>query len=192
MAKPRAAQPVKLIVGLLSGDADLLRRAQQRLSRQYGPVDLASDVWPFDQTEYYEPEMGPDIQRQFLSFERLIRPDGLAEIKRHANDLEQTIADDCLRPDRPRAVNLDPGYVDLSKLVLATTKNRSHRIYLGLGIYGEVTLQYTHGAWQPWPWTYPDYRRPEYHAFFERVRARYRVQQRELADLFETLGENRG
>ena len=189
MARPRSAKPVKLIVGLLAGDDDLLRRATQLLVREYGPTDLESEVWPFDQTDYYEPEMGPDLKRRFLSFARLIRPDTLPEIKRHTNEIEQRIADDCLLPGASRPVNLDPGYVDLGKLVLATTKDRAHRIYLGAGIYGEVTLQYRAGAWQPWPWTYPDYHSPHYHAFFKHVRDRYHAQRNEMADLLNPSSE---
>ena len=75
-----------------------------------------------------------------------------------------------------RRVNLDPGYVDQAKLVLATTKDRQHRLYLGRGIYGEVTLRFTGGRFEPWEWTYPDYRTPEYRVFFETVRRRYRQQ----------------
>ena len=190
MARPRVARPVKLIVGLLAGDADLLRRAQQLLTRTYGPVDLESDAWPFQETDYYEAEMGPNLSRRFMSFTRLVRPDGLAEIKQHTNKLEEQIAGDCLDPDCPRPVNIDPGYVNQAKLVLATTKDRGHRIYLGLGIHAEVTLHFTKGAWQVQPWTYPDYRRPECHAFFERVRERYRQQCNELDDLLQTSGEN--
>ncbi|MBU0639906.1 MAG: DUF4416 family protein [Planctomycetes bacterium] len=174
---------MKLFCGLLSGDADLLKRTRQLLGRRYGPVDLESNIWPFDQTDYYEPEMGPNLSRRFLSFERPIGPDGLAEIKRETNALETRIGENCLRPDVPRPVNIDPGYLDLGKLVLATTKDRSHRIYLGAGIYAEVTLHYMEHAWQPWPWTYPDYRRPEYHEFFERVRERFREQLRRLEDV---------
>ncbi len=176
MAMPRRAQPVKLIVGLLSGDADLLRRARQLLSREFGPADLASDVWPFTQTEYYQDEMGPGLQRLLLSFEHLVMPERLPEIKRATNDLEDRIASECLDPLRPRPVNVDPGYLTLAKLVLATTKDRDHRLYLGDGIYGEVTLHYRGDAWQTWPWTYPDYRQPTYHEFFLRVRERYRAQ----------------
>ncbi len=181
MARARAAQPVKLIVGLLSGDADLLRRARQLLQRKFGGVDLESDVWPFAETDYYTAEMGPGLQRWFLSFERLIRPETLAEIKLHTNELELQIADQCLAPERARPVNLDPGYLNLAKLVLATTKDRAHRLYLNAGIYAEVTLHYRDGAWQAWPWTYPDYRKPEYLAWFERVRNIYRKQAEDMA-----------
>lgn len=180
MAKPRAARAVKLLVGLLSGDPDLLRRARQLLVKRFGPVDCESELWPFDQTDYYQDEMGPGLQRWFLGFAELIPPDGLAEIKRETNAIEEVIAEDCAQPDIPRPVNIDPGYVDLTKLVLATTKDRGHRIYLGHGIYAEVTLQYDQGAWQVLPWTYPDYRRAEYQAFFSRLREQLRQHRRDV------------
>ncbi len=170
MGVPRPAKAAKLIVGMLSNDADLLRRARQLLSRQVGPVDLESEIWPFDATDYYAPEMGSGLQRQFLSFDRLIRPEQLAALKRTTNDLEARICDECAVPREFRRVNLDPGYVTLSKLVLATTKNYSHRIYLREGIYAEVTLRYEKGAWHAWPWTYPDYVADTYHGFLSRVR----------------------
>lgn len=179
MRGPRSAKPVKLFVGLLGGDVDLLRRARQQLVRRWGPVDAESDLWPFDQTDYYEPEMGPDLQRWFLSFEQLIRPDAIGEIKRETCALEEEIAEQSLATV-PRPVNLDPGYLDLSKLVLATTKDANHRIYLGAGIYAESTLQYVDGGWTPWPWTYPDYAADRGRDFFTQVRDRYRAQRRTL------------
>jgi hypothetical protein len=182
MGKPRAPRPVKLFAGLLSGDPDLLSRARQLITRRWGPTDLESDIWPFDSTNYYEAEMGPGLKRRFLSFERLISPDELTEIKLETNGLECKMADDCLAADVARPVNIDPGYLDLNKLVLATTKDAGHRIYLGHGIYAEVTLQYLHGGWQTRPWTYPDYTRPEYHDFFTRVRERCREQMRQRED----------
>lgn len=178
MGTPRAAPSVKLICGLLSGDPDLLRRARQWLMRMLGPIDLESEVWPFPHTDYYREEMGPDLLRQFLSFERLIRPEALAEIKLETNRVEADMAQDCAALEVARPVNLDPGYIDLGKLVLATTKDRSHRLYIKGGIFAEVTLQWTSGAWQGWPWTYPDYLQPAYHEFFSRVRKRLAEQRR--------------
>ena len=182
MARPRAAQPVKLLLGLLSGDPDLLRRARQLLVKRFGPTDVESPLWPFDETEYYAPEMGRGLQRQFLSFATLINPDRLVEIKHETNALEQQIAEDVVLPDIPRPVNIDPGYIDLARLVLATTKDRGHRIYLGHGIYAEVTLLYAAGGWQVQPWTYPDYRKPAAHAVFADMRARLRAQRQALGD----------
>lgn len=194
MGRPRPAQPVTLVAGLLSGDADLLRRCRQKLIQRYGPAELESDIWPFDQTDYYRAEMGPDLQRQFLAFARPIRAKDLPAIKLDTNRLEQEIAADCaMLFDVPRPVNVDPGYVDLGKLVLATTKDRSHRVYLDQGIYAEVTLQFSDGAWQPWPWTYPDYRKPEYHAFFTSVRERLRARRHAATGAAESPpGEERG
>ncbi|MBI5864699.1 MAG: DUF4416 family protein [Planctomycetes bacterium] len=181
MGKPRAPAPVKLICGLLAGDEDLLQRARQRLGRHYGPIDLASDVWPFSQTRYYEPEMGPDLKRQFVSFEKRVAVDRLAEIKLATNEIERDLADERVVLGVPRPVNLDPGLIDSARLILATTKDRSHRIYVGDGIYAEVTLHWSDGAWRVWPWTYPDYHEPAYCAFFTLVRQRLAEQVRTAA-----------
>lgn len=142
------------------------------MTRAFGETDLTSDVWPFDSTDYYEPEMGPDLKRWFVSFAELISQERLAEIKRLTIDLEARMAEDCLRPKDQRVVNLDPGFVGLSKMVLATTKDHAHRIYLQRGIYAEVTLKFVKGKWEPWPWTYPDYAGQAYHPFFLQVRQR--------------------
>jgi hypothetical protein len=167
--------PVKLIMGLiLSREAPLLAIRRQ-LEATYGRIDQETVVLPFVATRFYEHEMGPALQRLFWSFEGLIAADTLARIKHETNAIERTYA---LAGEHGwrRQVNLDPGYVDLAKLVLATTKDRQHRLYLGRGIYAEVTLRYTGGRFVPWEWTYPDYRTPDYLAFFDAVRRRYRQQ----------------
>lgn len=185
MAAVRSAKPVKLIVGLLGGDPDLIRRTRQLLIRTFGAADYETPLWAFTQTDYYADEMGPNLLRAFLAFERLIRPDDLAEIKRVTNELEAHMADEALDPAIRRPVNIDPGYVHLAKLVLATTKDRAHRVYIGHGIYAEVTLQYASEAWQVQPWTYPDYREPHYHAFFGTVRTRLHEQLTTMGALVE-------
>jgi len=172
MGRPRAARPVKLFCGLLGGDVDLLRRARYLLVKRFGPIDLESALLDFDQTEYYAEEMGGDLKRRFVSFERLISPDRLAEFKHETNALEHGIADDCVALDIARPVNLDPGYVHTSKLVLASTKDAAHRIHIGSNMYAEITLQFTHGAWRTLGWTYPDYRLASYHEYFDKVRDR--------------------
>jgi hypothetical protein len=167
--------PVKLVIGLILAHEAPIAALRRQLEASYGQIDLETDLFPFEATRYYEGEMGPRLQRMFLSFERLIAPETLAAIKRETNAVEQIYA----KPDGPRGrrrVNLDPGYVDLAKLVLATTKDRQHRLYLGHGIYAEVTLRFTGGRFIAWEWTYPDYRTPVYLAFFEAVRQSYRQQ----------------
>jgi Domain of unknown function (DUF4416) len=175
MAPAIEPPPAKLIVGLIFSRDALVGALRQELEAAYGRVDCETGWLPFDATRYYEREMGPQLQRLFWGFESLIAPETLADIKRDTNALEQAHA----VPDgqaRRRRANLDPGYVDLAKLVLATTKDRQHRLYLGRGIYAEVTLRFTGGRFMPWDWTYPDYRLPEYLAFFNAVRRRYRQQ----------------
>jgi len=170
MGAIRPPRRVNFICGILTGDEDLAARAIQLLKRQIGPIDEVSETWPFDATDYYEPEMGEALKRQFVAFAHLGDPVELPHLKVLTNDLETRIARDLALPELPRPVNLDPGYLTLSKLVLATTKDYSHRVYLRDGIYAESTLHYHDGRWQAWPWTYPDYADGRYHGFFTRVR----------------------
>jgi len=130
MADARDPEPVKLLVGMLSAFPETFDACQAELVRRCGPVDLRSDLLPFDFTDYYHREMGCSLTRRFLAFERLIDPGRLAEIKLTANAIERSLAG-CGRWPVPRPVNLDPGYVAPTKLVLASCKDYSHRVYLG-------------------------------------------------------------
>ncbi|HUU10965.1 MAG TPA: DUF4416 family protein [Phycisphaerae bacterium] len=181
MAQTRQVEPVRLFVGMLSAYPGAFADAESRLAETLGPVDLRSDVFAHEFTEYYRDEMGHPLVRYFASFERLIAPGDLAAVKRLAGRIEAGMAEKGEWPVA-RPVNLDPGYIAPSKLVLASTKDFSHRIYLDDAIYGEVTLLYQHGAWKSLEWTYPDYRTPEYHGFFTQVRSRLAHQRREAAD----------
>ncbi|MBE0537397.1 MAG: DUF4416 family protein [Phycisphaerae bacterium] len=174
--KPR---PVKLIVGVLAADARCLAAAREAIALEFGAADFISDVWPFTQTQYYEEEAGEHILRQFVSVESLIAPGDLAQIKHRANRLEQALASE-LAAGLPRPVNLDPGYIEPSKLVLASTKNFSHRIYIGDNMYAEVTLTYARGVWIVYPYTFSDYQQKAYHDFFDRVRSRLVEQLKEI------------
>jgi len=179
MGQPHPPDDATLIVGMLSAWPELFEPARERLVARFGPVALTSDVMDFDFTDYYAAEMGSGIKRQFLSFAQPFDPAALAEVKLWTNDLEREFA----TPARPvpRPLNLDPGYVDLNRLVLATTKDFPHRIYLGRGIYAEVTLQYARGGFEAQPWTYRDYRTPAYHAFFRAVRDSQLAKKRQRA-----------
>jgi hypothetical protein len=171
-------KPVKLIVGILAADERCLTAARESLGAALGTVDLASDIWTFDQTDYYAGQIGPHILRQFASIGRLIDPGQLAALKHRTNALEQQLAA-ALGTPFPRPVNLDPGIMEPSKLVLATTKNYAHRIYIGDRMYAEVTLIFDKGQWHSLPYTYPDYQRQEYFGFFRQVRTRLVQQLRE-------------
>jgi hypothetical protein len=176
MGTAREPQPVKLIASLLTGELDLLDEVKGALAGAFGPIDFESELLPFDHTDYYTPEFGSGLQRQIVTFEDLVDPGELPAIKRRTNDLEWS-----MDRDGKRRVNIDPGYVSLSKMVLASTKNHAHRLYLGQGVYGEGTLTYQRGHFRPWPWTYPDYAGDRYCAMFEQIRERYKAQLRELS-----------
>jgi hypothetical protein len=174
MAQVRPVQPVKLIVGMLSQAEILFGEAEEKMQEQWGEIDRVSDVMPFEHTDYYFGQMGKPLRRKFVSLARLIDPGELAEIKHQSNDWEAELsrseAGRALGVARP--INLDPGYVDPSKLVLATTKNYSHRIYIGDSMYAEATLRYHQGRWKKWDYTYPDYGSGEYDEFLTEVRNR--------------------
>ena len=163
--------PVKLVIGVLAANYQCLHNAADMLTDKFGNADFTSDVWQFDKTDYYKDQTGTRILRQFISFDKLIDPGRLAKIKLRTNKLEQKLAK-ALRVPLPRPVNLDPGIIEPSKLVLATTKNYSHRIYIGRKMYAEVTLIFDKGRWHPLDHTYPDYRQQCYFDFFDKVRVR--------------------
>lgn len=179
MWTPREPDRVKLIVGILAADARCMAAGRQTILDQFGEADFISDEWQFRETDYYRKETGENILRQFVTFGRLISPGELADIKHRTNAMEERLAGE-LSAAVPRPVNIDPGYIEPSKLVLASTKNFSHRIYIGCKMWAEVTLIYSNG-WTVLPWTYPDYRLKRYHEFFDRARER----------LVEQLRENR-
>ena len=164
-------EPVKLIIGILAADERCLTVARDAIAAEFGASDLISDIWPFTQTDYYADEVGEHILRQFVTIDKLIDPGELAAIKHKTNKMEQELAAQ-LDVGLPRPVNFDPGYIELSKLVLASTKNFSHRIYIGDNMYAEVTLTYSKGSWIDYRYTFADYKQDRYHDFFGKARER--------------------
>ena len=140
-----------------------------------GESDLKSPVFDFNFTEYYSDEMGNGLKKAYVSFDKLMDPGQLPPLKIRTHELEGVWT-----RDGRRRVNLDPGYVTGAKLVLASTKDFAHRIFLGGGIYGDVQLQYRHGKWHPEAWTFPDYRTETALLFFETVRGLFNLQERRM------------
>ncbi len=168
MGKPFEHEPVKLVIGVLFSDEERYLRARERLCCLYGGLDYECMPFEFSFTHYYDEEMGLPIFRVFLSFEQLIQPEEIVDIKLQTNQIEDELA-----VEGRRLVNLDPGYMQLGKFVLATTKDQMHRIYLAKGIYAEVTLHYQKKNWQSWPWTYPDYSSDRYKQILREIREIY-------------------
>ena len=173
MGEPRPPEPVKLIAGLLVAAPALLDEVHAALASEFGAIDAASEPAPWLESTYYQREMGANLLRQYLSFAALVDPGSLAHLKRRTNALEQR-----WRAARGRRVNIDPGYLSATKLVLASTKDAAHRIFLADGIYAEATLRFIEGRWQPYVHSYRDYARAVALEFFSRVRARFLAQRR--------------
>ncbi len=173
MGHPAPHPPTVLLVAAFSRYPAALEWARRRAEETWGPAAEVSEVFDFCETDYYEATMGAGLKKVFFAFDAAFDPTELPEVKRTTNRWEAECAACCSGPE-PRPLNLDPGYLTLAKLVLASTKDHAHRIYLGQGIFAEVTLVFRQGAWQAQPWTYPDYRRGDYQAFFTRLRERLR------------------
>ena len=167
MGKAKKPKKVNLVIGMLAKDKKLFDKAEEFFIKDFGPIDYRSPALLFNYTDYYEKEMGASLKRVFISFKKLISPEKISKIKLLANSVEEKLA-----KNNKRRINLDPGYVSDAKLILATTKDYFHRIYLTGGIYGEVTLRWRRGGFEPFEWTYPDYQSREYIDIFNTIRKR--------------------
>jgi hypothetical protein len=180
MAEPRPQKPVLLVAAAFSRHPDALAWGRDRLGEAFGPVGLASPPFDFHHTEYYQASMGAGLRKQFFAFEVLVAPDCLPDVKLHTNRLEQTLGLAGAFPDE-RPLNLDPGVLGLGKFLLATTKDQAHRVYLRDGIFAEVTLRFEDGRFEPWPWTYADYREPHVREWLGEAREYYKLRLRSAA-----------
>ncbi len=171
---PRNASKVMLIYSMIGKDASLVDEAEGSLHKQFGETCRKSDLLAFDRTNYYEEEMGGNLVRRFIAFSDLIDPRRLAGIKLWSNEVEKAFAE-----DGKRKINFDPGYISLERLILATGKNFTHRVYLDHGIYADLTLIYYHKSFRPLQWTYPDYADETVIDFMNSVRVEYMTRLRE-------------
>lgn len=171
MGNKREPLPVKLIAGFIFKYDSAFDKAKLTLEKKFGKIDFQSRIIEFNYTDYYEKEFGSPLKRKFVSFKKLIPPESLAEIKNITNKIEKRLSKKSLRQ-----VNIDPGYIELSKLVLASTKDYVHRIYLGRGIHAEITLFFQNHTFRPWEYTYRDYKTEEYISVFNQIREIYEKQ----------------
>jgi len=159
---------VKLIIGFIYKDEAIFIKAREKLRKRFGKIDFISACLDFNYTDYYEGEMGKGLKRRFVSFTKLMPIQDLYRVKLYTNRLESKIS-----AAKNRLVNIDPGYMDLAKLVLATTKDYAHRIFLRKGIFAEITLSFRGNSFSANEWTYPDYRSKEYIDIFNQIRKLY-------------------
>jgi hypothetical protein len=168
VSTPKKPDAAKLVISVFMNDKLLFDELLPVLEKAFGATEQISDWFDFDYTDYYKGEMGGPLFRRMISFGSLVAQDDLALIKETTNAMEKNWA-----VNGQRNLNLDPGYLLLSRFVLATGKDFSHRIYIGRGIYAEVTLMFKKGKFQSLAWTYPDYASTEMTRFLMDVRRGY-------------------
>lgn len=179
MGNVKQIPPVKYFVGMIAKQEDFFENGMTDIRKKFGELDLVSDTIPFDFTDYYEPEMGRDLLRKFVSIKELMPPEILPDVKLFTNEIEIQLGN--FKEDKLyRHLNMDPGYLTLAKVILATTKNQHHRIYLRDGIFAEITLHWSKKSFRHREWTYPDYRSESYLNYFTRLREIYFAQLHEL------------
>ena len=169
MGKAREPKPAKLFMSLIASKDAILHQGMEDLRLTFGEIDFVSGKLPFNFTDYYSEEMGTNLFRHFITFGSLISIPLLPEIKQKTNRLEEKYA----TPVGNRRINVDPGYLCLEHVILATTKGYTHRPYLREGIYVDLTLIYRNKSFQPLEWTYPDYRQEDVIRVFNQLRNRY-------------------
>jgi hypothetical protein len=175
MAQPHEPQPVKYFVALLYREEQWLASARGALEQHWGVIDFCSEPYHFDMTDYYAPEMGTPLYRRLLSFESLASPTALVAMKLACNELE-----DMLCSAGARTVNLDCGYCDHHKVVLASAKEAGQKVYLDKGIYADLVARFARGGFVCFEWTFPDFRDGRYNGALATIRSRYLQQRRAL------------
>ena len=171
--KPFEVGLVKFFCGILHSNEEILEQAKKLLIEKYGDIDYISESFSFAVSDYYQPEMGWPIYRLFYSFEKLINPKDIAKIKIECNSIEDQLA-----IEDKRKVNIDPGYLDYDKMVLASAKYNGQKIYLDYGIYADLTLRYEKGNFYPYPWSFPDFKEERYNKTFLRIRENFKLQRK--------------
>jgi len=157
----------KFFCGVLINDTVNIDDMNTILNDEFGEIETISKISKFTETDYYFNEMG-EVNRYWVVFKNLLEIDRLSNLKKMANEIEGKFS-----TDLKRDVNLDPGYLTAAKVVLASTKNFTHRIYIGNDIFAEVTLYYKKGTFREWPWSYADYKSKYGIDFFNGIRRKY-------------------
>jgi len=171
VSTPVAPDPGLLVISVLCADWDACWPGLlHELEARFGRAEHVSEPFPFDQTDYYDSELGTPITRRLLAFESLRPLDELADIKKFTNSVEAGHGD-----AEGRRFNLDPGFITLQSLVLATGKRSGHRIYLKDGIWADLTLMWRRKQWETFPWTFPDYAGDDMKTRLTKLRQSYKT-----------------
>ncbi|MBN2588166.1 MAG: DUF4416 family protein [Candidatus Fermentibacteraceae bacterium] len=170
MSGPVEPLPVALMVSVIYSDADVLVKARTALEEEFGEVAMSSEPFPFDRSDYYRDEMGESLERVWLCFRRTADPSLLPALKRSCHRIERDLSQE----DGNRMVNIDPGYLDYGKLVLASFKEAPDKIYMGNGVWAHTCLRYGHGSFTAPDHSFPDFRDGRFNDFMMEARRSYR------------------
>jgi len=166
--------PVKLIAAILYNDESAFEEAIQKLEARFSTVDYRGEIFPFTQSDYYENEMGPDLKRILISFATPVAPESLVEAKIVADQIEK----EALSQEK-RSVNIDTGYIDLFKVVLASFKGRNNKIYISDGIWADMVLYFKQGDFHPFDWSFPDFKSGIFNPALKEIREKLKLQLRD-------------
>jgi hypothetical protein len=166
VSQPETINPVKLFMGYIYNDESKLSEMKDKLIQMFGPIDYESRIFDFSTpTKYYEKDMGENLKKRFLSFKNLVDPMELVRAKVETDNLEQYFL-----KNETRTINIDAGYIDFNKVVLASYKYGSHKIYIGGKVYADLTLLYNKGSFTNFRWTFPDFRDEKYYKTLMEIR----------------------
>ncbi len=163
--------PVKLFAGIIFSDASVVKAATRQLEQKFGEIDFTGKEFDFPGEQYYQKEMGKNLQRKFVSFKKPVIPDKMSDIKVFTAHTENFF-----KKDNSRSINIDPGYIDFMKVVLLSGKPGPHKIYLSQGVYADLTLIYTKGSFYSFSWTFPDFKDSLYYPELLKIRELYKKQ----------------
>jgi len=161
----REVKSVLYFASIIYRVEDAFKEGLANLLETLGETEEITEEMEFSHTDYYKNEMGENLKRRLLLFKSLRKREDLPNIKIKTNEIEKRLSN-----RGNRTVNIDPGYITLENVILATTKNYTHRIYLGGGIYGDLTLIFKGGTYRPLEWTYPDYASQQIISIFNKWR----------------------
>ncbi len=174
MSEPQEPLPVKAFMSIIAGNPAMISEVVGLLIKEGKKIDVISEIFAFSHTDYYKDEMGSDLIRRFVAFDKLILPEDIIDIKHYTYRLEGRFKD----LDGRRKINIDPGCIAPEKIILSTFKNFSHRVYLGKGVYADIVLIYRGGGYKPLEWTFPDYCEPDMQSCLISIRKKYMLQLR--------------
>jgi hypothetical protein len=163
------AAPVLGVCSCLTARPELLPEIESELVRAFGEIALKSPAYAFDSSDYYREEMGEGLRRCWYCFDALWRAEELPQARATTGRIESTFS-----VGAKREVNLDPGYLDLGKLVLASWKEAPDKIYMGDGVWAHTCLRFGDGRFRAPDHSFPDFRDGRFDDFMLEARALYK------------------